>query len=56
MTGFPDRRCLAVLPLFLFLALSPSPAHTCPFCGMQGQTLTQEVDQAVLVLYATAAH
>src|SRR5439155_23461657 len=51
MTGFPRRLCLALFPVFLLFAVSPAPARCCPFCGMQGQTLTQEVDQAVLVLY-----
>src|SRR5437764_1476106 len=45
---------------FFFLGLvslaslwQPSAAPACEFCGMQGQTLTTQVDQASLVLYGT---
>lgn len=53
MTGLPLRRCLTALPVLLLFALFLPTAQPCPFCSMQGQTLTQEVDQAVLVLYGT---
>lgn len=46
------RRCLLAL-----LALSvAAPLWACPFCTMQGQTLTGEVAQASLVLYGTLAN
>jgi hypothetical protein len=40
---------LAVLASICFAAV----VSACPFCTMQGQTLTQEVDQASMVLYGT---
>jgi hypothetical protein len=59
MTG-PRTRRLLVLPLGLLAVLAcavlASPAMACPFCGMQGQTLTQEVNQASMVLYGTLAN
>src|SRR5581483_10718360 len=51
MTGLPMRSCLTLLAVCLLLAVPERPASACPFCGMQGQTLTQEVDQAMMVLY-----
>jgi hypothetical protein len=39
---------LAALPALMMLA---SSGDACPFCGMQGPTLTGEVGQAKLVLY-----
>jgi hypothetical protein len=33
------------------LLLVPAVVQACPFCTMQGKTLTQEVDQASMVLY-----
>ena len=50
MAGLPQR----ILPLLIALlvcVLLVSPGGACPFCGMQGQTLTGEVGQAKLVLY-----
>ena len=41
-----------VLCGLLFL-LVVTPAQSCPFCGMAGQTLTQEADQSVMILYGT---
>ena len=42
----------------LFLAVAgwiglPALAAACPFCSMQGQTLTGEVNQASMVLFGT---
>lgn len=43
---------LALLAVLAGLAVTtPSPA--CPFCGMTGQTLTDDVNQASMVLYGT---
>src|SRR5262245_16804187 len=44
---------LLVVPCVLAVALVATPAHACPFCGMAGQTLTQESDQAVMILYGS---
>src|SRR5262249_36731326 len=47
------RRLLAVcIPLLAWMCLA-GPASACPFCSMQGQTLTGEVNQASMVLYGT---
>src|SRR5260370_3092719 len=32
---------------------SISPVHACPFCSMQGQTLTDDVNEASMVLSGT---
>ncbi|MER3416491.1 MAG: hypothetical protein C4297_09805 [Gemmataceae bacterium] len=34
----------------------PCPATACPFCSMQGQTLSMEVQQAALVVFGTLAN
>src|SRR5262245_38854506 len=46
------------LLLFAVLAWSALPAGTsaCPFCSMQGQTLTGDVNQASMVLVGTLAN
>src|SRR5947199_8309375 len=49
------RRPLPVLAALLALALA-GPARACPFCSMQGQTLTGEIAQASLVLYGSLAN
>src|SRR5436305_12944893 len=49
------RRPLPVLAALLALALA-GPARACPFCSMQGQTLTGEVAQASMVLYGSLAN
>jgi len=43
------------LPLIAVLACVglAGPVRACPFCGAQGPTLTQEVNQASMVLYGT---
>ena len=55
MTG---PRTNALLPTLALLAAAflAAPASACPFCGMQGGTLTQEVNQASMVLYGTLAN
>jgi hypothetical protein len=54
MTGLP-RRLLLLSFAVLAWACSSAPAAVCacPFCTMQGQTLTNEVSQASMVLYGT---
>lgn len=52
MKGSMFLRLLVGLPFLAALALPPS-APACPFCTMQGQTLTGETEQASLVLYGT---
>ncbi len=39
------------LALFVALLLVPTPSPACPFCPMQGQTLSKEVDQSAFVLF-----
>ncbi|HWG46650.1 MAG TPA: hypothetical protein VN688_28065 [Gemmataceae bacterium] len=55
MTGLPQRALLLVIAL-LALVLLISPGGACPFCGMQGPTMTGEVAQAKLVLYGQLAN
>src|SRR5437763_4321639 len=38
------------------LAALAAPVLACPFCGMQGQTLTGEVNEASLVIFGTLAN
>src|SRR5579875_659441 len=47
----PFRRLLSLAIALAALAFLISFARACPFCGMQGPTLTGEVAQAKLVLY-----
>ena len=52
MPGSPLCPRLLVLLAVLAWAFSlTGPARACPFCSMQGQTLTDEVKQAAMVLY-----
>ena len=46
----PRRVILVVLGVAALLAV-PAPSWGCPFCSVDGKTLTQEVDQASMVLY-----
>jgi hypothetical protein len=55
MTGF-SQRCLFGLLIVALAAFVVAPAPACPFCTMQGQTLTGEISQASLVLYGTLAN
>lgn len=43
------------LALTLTGLLAAAPAVACPFCGMQGQTLAKEADQAAFVVYGLLA-
>jgi hypothetical protein len=52
MTGL-SRRLPVLAIAVLAWAVSARPAPACPFCTMQGQTLTSEVGQASMVLYGT---
>ena len=53
MTGTLRRLTpLWLLGLLAFLA-GPTFAESCPFCGMQGKTLTGEVNDASMVLYGS---
>jgi hypothetical protein len=53
MAGPLTRRLLALLAAALALASLPTPGPACPFCSMQGQTLTNDVTQASMVLVGT---
>jgi hypothetical protein len=50
------RRILPPLTALVALGLFLAPGGACPFCGMQGPTLTGEVAQAKMVLYGTLAN
>jgi hypothetical protein len=52
MTRTLSRLILLVLALSAW-AVAARPAAACPFCTMQGQTLTTEIGQASMVLYGT---
>jgi len=49
------REILVVLGVAALLAV-PAPSRGCPFCNVEGKTLTQEVDQAAMVLYGKLAN
>ena len=49
---FAPRLLAAVGLLIAFAAI----AMACPFCSMQGQTLTGDVNQASMVVYGTLAN
>jgi hypothetical protein len=53
MAGLVPRRSLSVLLAALACLLCTLPAPACPFCTMQGQTLTGDVGQASMVLVGT---
>src|SRR5437588_5868156 len=50
------RRSLPLLAAALAWALVAVPAGACPFCSGQGQTLTDEVGQASMVVYGQLAN
>lgn len=56
MAGIPLRRLTVVVLALVALAVLLAPAAACPFCSMQGQTLTGEVNQASMVLFGTLAN
>src|SRR5215470_16643451 len=47
------RRLTVLATAALALLAGARPAPACPFCTMQGQTLTSEVGQASMVLFGT---
>src|SRR5438094_6642557 len=53
MAGIPLRRLLLLGIIVLALGYVSAPAPACPFCSMQGQTLTADVSQASMVLFGT---
>jgi hypothetical protein len=52
MAGLLSRRLLPFVAV-LILVPAASPAPGCPFCTMQGQTLTKDVSEASMVLVGT---
>src|SRR5262245_47036519 len=46
----------ALLSAGLVLILPPAPSPACPFCSMQGQTLTKEVNTAQFVVFGTLSN
>jgi hypothetical protein len=52
MTGL-IHRCSAALVVLAPLIFLEAPAPGCPFCTMQGQTLTGEIAQASMVIYGS---
>jgi hypothetical protein len=50
------RRLTPLLTAALVWACWPAATPACPFCGMQGQTLTGDVAQASMVLYGTLSN
>jgi hypothetical protein len=53
MAGLLPRRVLPALLAVVACLLLTLPAPACPFCTMQGQTLTGDVGQASMVLVGT---
>ncbi|HEX5273475.1 MAG TPA: hypothetical protein VFW33_23420, partial [Gemmataceae bacterium] len=53
MAGLLPRRLAPALLGALACLLFTLPAPACPFCTMQGQTLTGDVGQASMVLVGT---
>ena len=45
--------CLGIVAGFVALVTNSGRVDACPFCTMQGQTLTGEINQASLVLFGT---
>jgi hypothetical protein len=56
MAGMSLCRFLAIGIAVLAWTGYPTPARSCPFCSMQGQTLIGDVNQASMVLYGTFAN
>src|SRR5262249_28962765 len=42
--------------MLCWLATGTEPGFACPFCTQQGQTLTQDVGQASMVLFGTLSN
>jgi hypothetical protein len=54
MAGLLRRFPVALLAAFAsVLLIQPTPAKCCPFCSVQGQTLTGDVSQASMVVVGT---
>ena len=53
MALFLSRRLFLLVLAPAVLILAPAPGRACPFCTMQGQTLTSDVGQAQLALIGT---
>src|SRR6185369_16741162 len=53
MAGLLPRRSFCAPLAALACLLLTLPASACPFCSMQGQTLTGDVGQASMVLVGT---
>lgn len=53
MTGSLRRFLLLAVIGLTHAGLAANAAPCCPFCTMQGQTLTDEINQASMVLYGT---
>src|SRR5437870_12540266 len=51
----PRRLFLPLLAVLAWISLSVVTS-ACPFCSMQGQTLTGDVNQASMVLFGTLAN
>jgi hypothetical protein len=51
-----SQRILSLAIVLIVCLLLVSPGGACPFCGMQGPTLTGEVGQSKMVLYGTLAN
>ncbi len=45
-----------ILIAFLILCLAQTSSRACPFCNVEGKTLTQEIDQAAFVVYGQLAN
>ncbi len=56
MAGLLPRRSFCALLAALACLLFTLPAPACPFCTMQGQTLTGDVGQASMVLVGTLSN
>lgn len=54
VTSLP--RWLCGIVVLVVLGATGLAAQACPFCGMQGQTLTGEVNEASLVIFGTLAN
>lgn len=53
MTGLHLRSTITCLAVVLCIALLAVPVAACPFCGVSGKTLTQEMDEAAMVAFGT---
>jgi hypothetical protein len=56
MAGSLTRRLALPLAVALAAVVCVVPADSCPFCSMQGKTLTGDVNEASMVLYGTLSN